>query len=389
MIAAKTVFIKQHATNLYRSVPALAHAGIDGRTMKRAARATAAAGLAWGVCCAVQAEQRPYPAALAALLIAESTVLRSFVAGAQYAVGCAVGVLIGLPATLLIGPAWVGLCVVVFLSVVAAQHGRFGHHGVHVPITALFAFVLGRDHLGDEVVPHVLEIAVGVVVGIVFNALLFPPLRLRPAERALDTLRTRLAAALEGLATSAHEGRTSEAVLGPGWSTELDDAVARAGAALSEAHESKRWNVRPTARRTPWHLDHAVLATLDNVAGRVRAIGQLLDGASPTRTDQGSSDATGDPGLVHCAPLLRSTALCVYGCRGGRPHPVLPAAQRACRRLEEHTTGRGGGGAPAGLDGRLIEHLNDALACLGEVQAIDRNSPDLRGGNDHARTGAP
>ncbi|MEV8312426.1 aromatic acid exporter family protein [Streptomyces flavidovirens] len=384
------ILIKRHTANLYRSVPALSRARLDGHTTGRAARATGAAGLAWGVCCAVLGEQRPYPAALAALLIAESTVFRSFVAGAQYAAGCAVGMLIGLPATVLIGPAWLGLCVVVFLSVVAAGNDRLGHHGVHVPITALFAFVLGRDHLGDEVVPHVLEMGVGVAVGIAFNALLFPPLRLRPAERALDILRTRLAATLEGLATAVQDGRSSQAVLGPGWSTALDDAVARAHAALAEAHESKRWNVRPAARRALWHLDRTVLATLEDVADRVRAIGRLLDEAPPPPPAGNAEpgDATRDPALAHCARLLRSTALCVYGCRGGRPHPVLPAAQRACRRLEDLVTTEGGNPAPAGLDCRLVEHLKEALACLGDVQDTDQNTPESpMGEDDHARTG--
>ncbi|WP_432169831.1 FUSC family protein [Streptomyces sp. 1222.5] len=454
-----------------------------------AGRATVAAGLTWQTCAALLHTPDPYAGAVAALLIVETTVVRTVGAALRYAAGCLLGVLVAVPGALYTEPAMLGLGFVVFASVLLARQGFLGHYGLHVPTTALITYALVRGRHSGELTSHLAEIVVGIAFGLACSALLCPTVRVRSAERALEDLRVLIARHLDGLADAAVRRERPRKVLGTTWEDDLDTALTRARAAVDEAHESMRWNVRPTARRRRWHLDRRVLETLTDVAGRVAATGRLLDthpsaagvprpasaasgadagfspahggvtgrtsdspervraaapergpgspghpghpgpgntgateklgtGRVPTSTGPGEAAAPGpgpahtgapvhrdpasavcpgraDPGTTatrgpHTHPaaldrfspghpavagghgtaavlaepyarLLRTTALCVYSCRGGRPHPALPAARRAVARLGAPAAEPTGADAE---DRRLLRHLDQALTRL-------------------------
>ncbi|UNO43480.1 SpoIIE family protein phosphatase [Streptomyces sp. MST-110588] len=378
-----------------------------------AARASVAGVLAWQLSRAVLEQSQPYPAALAALLVVHPTVFRSCTAGLQYASGCALGALIALPAAFLIGPTWYALGSALLLSFLVAGHERLGTHGIHVPITCLFVLLLGQSHLRDELLPHLAAIALGVAVGIVVNLLLVPPLRLRPAEAALDRLRGELAGVLHGLATAVTEGARPEDVLDRRWRERLASVVQEARLALDQAHESLRWNPRTRARRAVWHLDRDVLATLERVAADAVAAARALDrGTSatasaspapppasspsqspppspppPSRTEQPACGSSrGLPFDAGYARLLNGTALCVRGCKGGRPHPVLPATRLAWRQLAEPTGRRHGSLEAQAAEGHLLMILDRALDDLGDQGPRPAGSPH-RGG--HPAPGRP
>ncbi|SEC25839.1 hypothetical protein SAMN05216532_0903 [Streptomyces sp. 2231.1] len=285
-----------------------------------AARATVAAGLTWQTCAALLHTPDPYAGAVAALLIVETTVARTVSAALRYAAGCLLGVLVAVPGALYAEPAMLGLGFVVFASVLLARQGFLGHYGLHVPTTALITYALVRGRHSGELTSHLAEIVVGIAFGLACSALLCPTVRVRSAERALEDLRVLIARHLDGLADAAVRRERPRKVLGTTWEDDLDTALTRARAAVDEAHESMRWNVRPTARRRRWHLDRRVLETLTDVAGRVAATGRLLDthpsaagvprpasaasgadaGFSPTRG--GVTDRTSDsPGRVRAA----------------------------------------------------------------------------------------
>ncbi|KWT57567.1 hypothetical protein ADL21_33765 [Streptomyces albus subsp. albus] len=325
-----------------------------------AVRASVAAALAWQLCSSVWGTPRPAPAVVAALLVVHPTVFRSCTAGLQYAAGCTLGALIALPAAVLVGPTWLSMGAVLLLSLLAAGHERLGAHGLHVPITAVFVLLLGPSH-AREIGPHLLQIGVGICVAVLFNALLPPPLRLRAAEAALDRLRAELAGVLDGVADAVRKARHPDEVLDPDWRDRLTDLVARARGALGQAHESLRWNVRAPDRHTVWHLDQRVLESLERVAHDAEAVVAALDGLAAQRPAAVRPDAYDTDGTAEteawdqefragCARLLTCLALCVRGCRGGSPHPVLPATRRVWRELAERCGDRRGS-----LDARLAE----------------------------------
>ncbi|MEU2060795.1 FUSC family protein [Streptomyces sp. NPDC013455] len=331
-----------------------------------AARATAAAGLTWQTCTLLLHTPDPYAGAVAALLIVETTVVRTVSAALRYGAGCLLGVLVAVPGALYARPGMAGLVLVVFASVLLVRRGFLGHHGVHVPTTALITFALVRGRHSGELASHLAEIVLGIAFGLACSALLFPAVRVRSAERALEELRMRVARDLDGLADAVERHVRPRDVLGPAWQQDLDAALERAGAAVDEAHESVRWNPRPTARRRRWHLDRRVLRTLTDVAQDLAATGRLLD----THPEAAGASRPRAAFAQPYARLLRTTALCAYSCRGGRPHPALPAARRALSRLDTPRCGPPAdspgtdvtAAAPEG--GRLVRHLDSALSRL-------------------------
>jgi hypothetical protein len=322
-----------------------------------AARATVAAGLTWQTCAMLLHISAPYAGAVAALLIVETTVVATVSAATRYAAGCLLGVLVAVPGALYAEPGMAGLALVVFTSVLLARHGFIGHYGLHVPTTALITFALVRGRHPGELAAHLAEIVLGIGFGLACSVLLFPAVRVRSAERALEDLRLLIARHLDGLADAVVRHERPRHALGQAWEDDLGNALTRARTAVDEAHESMRWNVRPTARRRRWHLDHRVLRTLTDVAGQVSATGRLLD-AQP---DAAEGSRAGSAFAQPYARLLRTTALCAYSCRGGRPHPALPAARQALARLG--APGCDPPDAPA-PDQRLLRPLESALTCL-------------------------
>ncbi|MGW1894562.1 FUSC family protein [Streptomyces sp. NPDC002004] len=330
-----------------------------------AVRATFAAALAWEMCRTFLGQPQPYPAALAALLVTHPTVARSCTAALQYLSGCAIGALIALPVALLTGPTVWGLSVVLLLSLLAAGSGRLGPHGIHVPITALFVLMLGRGQLVAGTAPHLAEIAVGVAVGAAFHALFLPPLRLRPAEAALDRLRQEVAGVLRGSAKALAEARDPDDVLGGRWRQSLTSSVREARQALDQAHESLRWNLRARTRSV-WHLDQDVLDTLERLADDAGAIVRTLDRPPVPASAPAGRLALDRPFRARYARLLNSTALCVHGCRGGRPHPVLPATRRAWDQLVRTSARPPHSVDTRATEGRLLVILDRALDDLGD-----------------------
>ncbi|EST19468.1 FUSC family protein [Streptomyces roseochromogenus] len=322
-----------------------------------AARATVAAGLTWQTCAMLLHVDDPYAGAVAAVLIVETTVVATVSAATRYAAGCLLGVLVAIPGALFAEPGMVGLAVVVFASVLLARHGFLGHYGLHVPTTALITFALVRGRHPGELATHLAEIVLGIAFGLACSVLLFPTVRARSAERALEDLRLLIARHLDGLADAVLRHEQPRKILGPAWEDDLGTALTRARTAMDEAHESMRWNLRPTARRRRSRLDHRVLRTLGDVAGQVSATGRLLD----SHPDAAETSRPGSAFTQPYARLLRTTALCAYSCRGGRPHPALPAARQALARLEAPGRTTPGKTAP---DQRLLRPLESALTCL-------------------------
>ncbi|MFH8405633.1 aromatic acid exporter family protein [Streptomyces sp. NPDC018019] len=356
-----------------------------------AVRASVAAALAWQLCSSVWHTPRPGPAIVAALLVVHPTVFRSCTAGLQYAAGCTLGALIALPAAILVGPSWLSMSAVLLLSLLAAGHERLGAHGLHVPITAVFVLLLGPSH-AREIGPHLWQIGVGIAVAVLFNALLPPPLRLRAAEAALDRLRAELAGVLDGVAGAVRASRHPDDVLDAQWRAHLTDLTAQARSALGQAHESLRWNARAPNRQAVWHLDQRVLESLERVAYDTEAVVAALDDLpayrlahpaahrppteAPGPGAAAGTDTWDEEFRAGCARLLTCLALCVRGCRGGSPHPVLPATRRVWRELAERCDDRHGR-----LDARVAE-------CR-LLMLLDRALQDVAGGRRRTARAAP
>ncbi len=240
-----------------------------------AAKCALAAMAAWAVAHYAVGQPDPYFAPLAALLGVSPTVARSLRQGLQYVAGFVLGAALAIPVALLLGPSIAGIAVVVLAGVVIGSWRRLGGQSTQVTFSALFVLLIGGYQPLHYLTPRLIDVSIGVVIGLAVNVLVFPPLQLRPAEHAVRQWGDDLAAALDDLAGAA-AGQDSPGKSWPGHDRQLSEAAQQARAAARNARESLRWNPRAKVERAVPRPDGAVLDSLEELTARTRAIARVL-----------------------------------------------------------------------------------------------------------------
>ena len=240
-----------------------------------AAKCALAAMAAWALARYAAGQQDPYFAPLAALLGVSPTVARSVREGLQYVAGFVLGAVLAIPVALVLGPSIAGIAVVVLAGVVIGSWRRLGGQSTQVTFTALFVLLIGGYQPLRYLSPRLIDVGIGVIIGLAVNVLVFPPLQLRPAEHAIRQWGDDVAAALDDLAGAA-AGRYSPELSWPRHDRQLSGAAEQARAAAGNARESLRWNPRA---RVEWGVprpDGAVLDSLEELTARTRAVARVL-----------------------------------------------------------------------------------------------------------------
>jgi uncharacterized membrane protein YccC len=234
---------------------------------------------AWALARYAVGQQDPYFAPLAALLGVSPTVARSLREGLQYLAGFVLGAVLSIPVALVLGPSIAGIAVVVLAGVVIGSWRRLGGQSTQVTFTALFVLLIGGYQPLHYLTPRLIDVGIGVVIGLAVNVLVFPPLQLRPAEHAVRQWGADLAAALDDLAGAA-AGRYSPEKSWPQHDRQLSEAAEQGRAATRNARESLRWNPRARVERAVPRPDGVVLDSLEELTARTRAIARVLTEAA-------------------------------------------------------------------------------------------------------------
>ena len=230
---------------------------------------------AWALARYAAGQQDPYFAPLAALLGVSATVARSLREGIQYVAGFVLGAVLAIPVALVLGPSIAGIAVVVLAGVVIGSWRRLGGQSTQVTFTALFVLLIGGYQPLHYLTPRLIDVSIGVVTGLAVNALVFPPLQLRPAEHAVRQWGDDVAAALDDLASAA-AGHYSPGKSWPQHERRLSEAAEQARAAARNARESLRWNPRARVERAVPRPDGVVLDSLEELTARTRAVARVL-----------------------------------------------------------------------------------------------------------------
>ncbi len=304
-----------------------------------AAKAAAAASVAWLLAPYVPFADAEYSyyAPLGVLVSMYPTVAGSARAGAQSLAGLGIGIALGLG---VLGLVFAGLpavlAVAVVIGLLIGGLRALGAGGDWVAIAALFVLLLGGHRAEEFSLSYLLTMAFGLVVGILTNLLVFPPLYLQSASARLNRLRGAVCRALRGLADAMQEdGLDADdlRVLTSGLVGELDDAAEE----VRVAEESSRANPRSRRRRADRRLNSSRMTALERTT---RATLELADTLGHAAREGGLADA----------PTRRA----------------LAAAIRASAELVE---------APAG-DERAPQRLESAAGALDEaISQLGRGRP--------------
>jgi hypothetical protein len=298
----------------------------------RTAKTTLAAVISWELALRLPGSQPPVLAPLTALLVTQLTLVKTITGSFQRVASVAAGVLLALGVADLLGLHWWSVGLVIFVSLAVGQVLKLGSHRIEVSISALLVLTLGGT--AGVARTRVLETLIGAGVGVVVNAILVPPVYIRPAGEAIYELAGDMAEVLEGAAADLAEGWSGEdAYERLREARELDRDVGEAREAVGQAEDSLRLNPRrrlvgdpsDELREGMTALEHSVilirglcrsLVELDTVTGgrgpdpALRAaLGQLLGEVAGTVRIFGEHVAASVPGPpANQAPLLRALA---------------------------------------------------------------------------------
>lgn len=294
-----------------------------------AAKAAAAAALAWVVARHVPgvASDYPYYAPLGAVVAMQTTVFAGLRSGVQTLVGIALGIAVA-AFTMWVGdPGVLAVALAVGVGVLVGGFRILGEGSSWVSTAALFVLLVGGAHAEGYSLGYLVQMAVGVVVGLLVNFLVFPPLRFWDAERRIDQVNGVLAEHLDGLADVLEQGERDERA----WDRaqdRLDRAIADVRSRVSIAQESRRINPRGALRGSRARLQHdgSRFRALERVAWYTTDLTELVARSGPVSSNLGRPDEAFTEPLT---TAIRQVAAMVRG-----DHPP-EEGDRAISELEE------------------------------------------------------
>jgi len=211
-------------------------------------KAVVAAVVSWVLADRVLGLPQAFLAPWSALLIVHTTVYRTFSHGAKQVAGAVVGVVIAWLVGNFIGSNAVGLTLVLFTGLVVGQVGWLRDEATTAATTGLFVLTTGYSTHDWLLVDRLLDTAVGIVVGLAVNLLLWPPLRDYTAARAIDGVDDGVGDLLCRMAADLRAGCGDEVV--KEWvdrTRELDEDIEHSWAMVRQAREGSWYNPRRAA----------------------------------------------------------------------------------------------------------------------------------------------
>jgi uncharacterized membrane protein YccC len=241
-------------------------------------KAVVAAVASWVLASRVLGLPQSFLAPWSALLVVHATVYRTFSHGAKQVAGAVVGVLIAWLVGNFIGSTPVGLTLVLLAGLVVGQVGWLRDEATTAATTGMFVLTTGYSTQDWLLVDRLLDTAVGIVVGLAVNLLLWPPLRDYTAARAIDAIDDQVGDLLCRMAADLRAGCGEEVVTE--WvdhTRELDEDIEHAWAMVRQARESSWYNPRRAAagvRTTETY--EAILRDNEQAVAEARSMARTL-----------------------------------------------------------------------------------------------------------------
>ncbi|HIW91729.1 MAG TPA: hypothetical protein H9870_08725 [Candidatus Corynebacterium avicola] len=213
-----------------------------------------AASGAWWLSINVLGTQYPFLSPWVALLTIDATTYRTLSRGIQSTIASLLGITVAFLIGNYLGVALWTYALALVIGLVLAQVRWIRDEGVTVATMSVFilsdGFSQSQQHFGDRI----LEITVGIAVGVAVNLLVFPPLRDHQASKYVDSVNRRMGSVLQNMG---EEFSTSwDTDRAEAWVEESESITSELNSAWSTvkfARESRRANPRsylPRLRRS-------------------------------------------------------------------------------------------------------------------------------------------
>jgi uncharacterized membrane protein YccC len=246
-----------------------------------AAKTALAVGIAWFVAPSVPgvADDYPYYAPLGALISMTPTLMGSVRVGLQTLVGLAVGIVLAGAVIFFAAPNVLTISLVVGVGVLVSGVRWLRSSGGYAPVAALFVLIVGGGDAESYSIGYIVQMGVGIAVGLIVNFAVLPPLRVSAAVSGLRDFRTLLAKHLDEMADA----------LVDSWPPQNDEWVERSDTlretadavrdALRDAEETGKANPRARLHKRDLGSDYSDLYDLETIAFHVRDITDVIANA--------------------------------------------------------------------------------------------------------------
>jgi len=275
-----------------------------------------AAVLAWVLATEVFSLSQSFLAPWAALLVVHATVYRTFSRGLRQVAAAVAGVVLAWGVGNALGLDTFSVAVVLMLGLVVGALPWFGEEAITVAATAMVVLTTGFSDDDTMLLDRLGDTAIGIVVGLLVNAAVWPPLRRRTAITAMNHIDDDIGELLADMGARLVHGCEDDDVAE--WvdrTRSLDGDLDHAWALVRQAQESGRMNPRRSARelRDPrrWR---ALLGRMEQAIAETRSMARTLGYQSASRRewhpafrerwpilveDAGHAIADADPGAIH------------------------------------------------------------------------------------------
>ncbi|MEX5271458.1 aromatic acid exporter family protein [Kocuria sabuli] len=334
---------------------------IRGARLLLALKTALAVAVSWAVAQQMPGvlDEYPYYAPLGAISAMYPTVFGSVRAGLQTVLGIALGIALA-GGVLLVGePNLLTVAVAVGIGVLLAGVRRLGAGAEYVPVGALFVLIIGGQDAEGFSAGFLVQMSVGVVIGLLVNALVFPPLDFRTARLQLDRLQGVVVDYLQDAAGELAEPGTTA---GRDWLERNHTLVKITGEvreAVDESAQSARGNPRVVLRRRHRRQTdpgYASMLQLESVVFHLRG---FTDALRELYDHRGHDWVIPTALSGRLAEAARSSADAVQAWSAGEdPEEAAERVRSLVGRLSAELTD------PSGTEGRLVIAAAQDLARL-------------------------
>jgi hypothetical protein len=226
------------------------------------------------------ADEYPYYAPLGVIVASYPTLMGSIKNAGQTLAGLAIGIALAAAVIVLSEPSVLTVALVVGVGMLFGGIRQLGAGREYVPIAGLFVLIVGGPDADGYSIGYLSQMSLGIVVGLLVNLLVAPPLRVSRAVKELSRLRAALGTHLGLVADALDASWPPEEAE---WSKQGDTLASTTTAvrrALTEADESRRINPRARIRPHDLTSDYDDLKALENATFYVRDLTDVLAGAA-------------------------------------------------------------------------------------------------------------
>lgn len=265
-------------TRLLRNAVAGLSTAFTVQRLQLAAKAAIAAGLAFLIAPLMPgaAANYPYYAPLGALVAMYHNVAGSVKQGAQALIGLAMGIGLAFLLVNITDPSPLSVAVFMGVGVLLGGLPRLGSGSDWIPTAALLVLLVGGSNPDDFSLGYLVQMGVGVAVGIAVNFLIFPPLHFAAAAESLDGLRAALGRQLTDMGAALKEQWPPEHEDWSRRSDELAGAARTVRHLVEEADASRRANPRRKLHPRDVDLDYRNLRELERVTFHIQDMTEVL-----------------------------------------------------------------------------------------------------------------